>query len=199
MMTAAAASSFWVLRIRPTGCSSSSPGPPSTWVATATPVSNPERPSASLGKTSSAIATMASGLPCSSVRVARQSPITCGCSTTCQTPAPTTTRLSARYTTTRATATPIASVNPRRKTIPRSATSPMVMASSWPCRTAGTCGFSTTWAAASAAESVMVMMKSVQAKPRSTSTKSLPRQNGSSRSSMAIDPWPCGLSAATRR
>ena len=69
----------------------------------------------------------------------------------------------------------------------------------WPSRNAGTCGFSTTWALASAAERVMVMMKSVSANPRSTSTKSLPRQNGSRRSSMAIEPWPCGLSSATRR
>ena len=37
----------------------------------------------------------------------------------------------------------------------------------------GTNGFSTMWAVASAAESVMVMMKSVRAKPSSTSTNDL--------------------------
>ena len=62
-----------------------------------------------------------------------------------------------------------------------------------------TYGFSTTCAVASAADSVIVMMKSVAAKPSSTSTKSLPFQNDSSRSSIAIEPSPCGLSAATRR
>ena len=56
-----------------------------------------------------------------------------------------------------------------------------------------------TCADASAAESVIVMTKSVTANPSSTSTKILPRQKGSSRSSIAIEPWPCGLSSATRR
>ena len=55
------------------------------------------------------------------------------------------------------------------------------------------------WAVASAADRVMVMMKSVAAKPSRTSTNSLPFQNDSSRSSIAIEPSPCGLSAATRR
>ena len=45
----------------------------------------------------------------------------------------------------------------------------------------------------------MVMRKSVAAKPSSTRTNSLPFQNDSSRSSIAIEPSPCGLSAATRR
>ena len=45
----------------------------------------------------------------------------------------------------------------------------------------------------------MVMMKSVAANPSRTSTNSLPCQNGSSRSSIAIEPSPCGLSSATRR
>ena len=65
--------------------------------------------------------------------------------------------------------------------------------------TAGTYGFSTMCAVASAADSVIVMMKSVAAKPSRTRTKSLPFQNGSSRSSIAIEPSPCGLSSATRR
>ncbi|HJY46349.1 MAG TPA: hypothetical protein VJ301_17150 [Propionibacteriaceae bacterium] len=42
-------------------------------------------------------------------------------------------------------------------------------------------------------------MKSVAAKPSSTKTKILPFQNDISRSSMAIDPSPFGLSLATRR
>ncbi len=52
---------------------------------------------------------------------------------------------------------------------------------------------------ASAADRVIVMMKSVAAKPSSTSTKSLPAHLGRTRSSIAIEPWPCGLSRATRR
>jgi hypothetical protein len=55
------------------------------------------------------------------------------------------------------------------------------------------------WAVASAADSVIVMVKSVAAKPRSTSTNSLPPHHGSTRSSMAIEPSPCGLSRATLR
>ena len=73
------------------------------------------------------------------------------------------------------------------------------MATSWPCRKSGTFGFSTTCALASAADSVIVIMKSVSAKPSSTRTKSLPFQKVSSRSSIEIEPCPCGLSSATRR
>ena len=73
------------------------------------------------------------------------------------------------------------------------------MATSCPWTTAGTCGFSTMWAVASAADRVMVMMKSVAANPSRTRTNSLPFQNDSSRSSIAIEPWPCGLSSATLR
>ena len=58
MITAAVVSSFFVPRIRPAGCSSVSPGSPSTCGMTATPVSKPDRPSASLGKTTSATPTM---------------------------------------------------------------------------------------------------------------------------------------------
>ncbi len=61
------------------------------------------------------------------------------------------------------------------------------------------CGFSTTCAVASAAESVIVIRKSVAAKPSRTRTKSFPCQNDKSRSSMAIEPSPCGDSSATRR
>ena len=44
----------------------------------------------------------------------------------------------------------------------------------------------------------MVIMKSVAIKPSNTSTVSLPGQNESNLSSMAIEPCPCGLSSATR-
>ena len=54
MITAAVVSSFFVPRIRPVGFSSVSSGSPSTCGMTATPVSKPERPSASFGKTSRA-------------------------------------------------------------------------------------------------------------------------------------------------
>ena len=54
-------------------------------------------------------------------------------------------------------------------------------------------------AVASAADSVMVMMKPVAAKPRRQSTSALPRHRGSSFSRIAMLPWPCGLSSATRR
>lgn len=45
----------------------------------------------------------------------------------------------------------------------------------------------------------MVIMKSVTAKPSRTRTSSLPRQWGSSRSSIAVEPCPWGDSRATRR
>ena len=94
---------------------------------------------------------------------------------------------------------PIASVKPRRKTAPSSASRTRVIATWCPCRSSGTLGFSTMCAVASAADRVMVIRKSVAAKPSSTSTNSLPFQKDSSRSSIAIDPSPCGLSTATRR
>ena len=52
---------------------------------------------------------------------------------------------------------------------------------------------------ASAADRVIVMIHEVATKPSSTSTKILPRQNGSRSSSIATEPCPCGLSLATRR
>ena len=51
-------------------------------------------------------------------------------------------------------------------------------------------GSRTKCAVASADDSVIVMIHEVATKPSSVSTNSLPRQNGSSRSSMATDPWP---------
>jgi hypothetical protein len=52
---------------------------------------------------------------------------------------------------------------------------------------------------ASAADSVMVMMKPVAANPSRHSTSALPRQRGSSSSRIEMLPWPRGLSSATRR
>jgi hypothetical protein len=46
---------------------------------------------------------------------------------------------------------------------------------------------------------LIVTIHEVATNPSSTSTNSLPRQNGSRFSSIATDPCPCGLSAATRR
>ena len=54
MIRAAVVSRVWVLRMRPTGRASVSPGGPCTRGITATPVSKPERPSARRGKTSRA-------------------------------------------------------------------------------------------------------------------------------------------------
>ena len=62
MIRAAVVSSLRVLRMRPRGFSGVSPGSPRTSGITATPVSKPDRPRASLGKTSRATATIASGL-----------------------------------------------------------------------------------------------------------------------------------------
>ena len=62
MIRAAVISSLRVLRIRPRGRSGLSWGSPRTRGITATPVSNPDRPRAYLGKTTSATATMARGV-----------------------------------------------------------------------------------------------------------------------------------------
>ncbi|MGC4003736.1 MAG: hypothetical protein QM811_11660 [Pirellulales bacterium] len=53
------------------------------------------------------------------------------------------------------------------------------------------------WTAASAAESVLVMTKSVAAKPSRISTNVLPFQPCINRSSIAIEPCPCGDFDAT--
>ncbi len=94
---------------------------------------------------------------------------------------------------------PIASRKPLRNTAPRAASSTRVIHRFAPCSRGGANGFSTTCAEASAADSVMVMMKSVAANPSSTRTSSFPAHHGSSRSSMAIEPSPFGLSLATLR
>ena len=94
---------------------------------------------------------------------------------------------------------PTASAKPMRKTTPSSTTSAQVSGTSQPCSALPTRGFSTMCAVASAVDSVIVMRKSVTAKPSSTSTSSFDHQYDSSRSSMATEPSPCGLSRATRR
>jgi hypothetical protein len=96
-------------------------------------------------------------------------------------------------------ATTTASLNPRRKTTPRINNSTTVTGTAWPFRNAGRYGFSSIWTVASADDKVMVMIHEVATNPSSIKTNVLPRQNGSNRSSMATEPWPCGLSAATRR
>ena len=60
---------------------------------------------------------------------------------------------------------PIASVKPFRNTAPSSASRTSVIDHLWPCSKPATYGFSTTWAVASAADSVIVIRKSVAAKP----------------------------------
>jgi hypothetical protein len=52
---------------------------------------------------------------------------------------------------------------------------------------------------ASADDRVMVMIQEVATKPSRVRTNSLPPQNDSSRSSIATEPCPCGLSAETHR
>src|ERR1700733_6749061 len=91
----------------------------------------------------------------------------------------------------------IASLKPLRKIAPRMASITMV-APIWVLIALGTNGFWLKWAAASAADSVMVMMKSVVAKPSKIRTNVLPLHLGKSFSSIAILPWPLGLAAATR-
>ncbi len=64
MMSAAVRSSFLAFRMRPAGSAGSSPGSPFTSGITATPVSKPDRPSASFGNTIRAAASIITGLPC---------------------------------------------------------------------------------------------------------------------------------------
>lgn len=92
----------------------------------------------------------------------------------------------------------MASLNPFRNTLPSAASSSNVTPN-WCLRNAGKNGFSMMGAVASAADNVIVMTKSVAAKPRRHNTKVFPRQRGSRSSSMEMLPWPCGLASATRR
>ena len=54
------------------------------------------------------------------------------------------------------------------------------------------------WAAASAADSVIVMTKLVAANPRRNRTTAFPFQRGNRFSSIRMLPWPNGLISATR-
>ena len=63
MMSAAVVRSLRVLRMRPSGALSVSPGSPRTIGMTATPVSNPDSPSASLGNSNIATSAICTGLP----------------------------------------------------------------------------------------------------------------------------------------
>ena len=199
MIRAAVVRSLCAPRIRPAGFASVSSGLPWICGMTATPVSKPESPRASLGKTSRAMPIITRGFPCCWLRAAHQSVTTWASLNTWARPTSTTTAFSSRNTATRTTATLMASLKPRRKTTPRPAIKARVIATSWPCRKSGANGFSMACALASAAESVMVIMKSVAAKPRSARTNSLPPHRGRSRSSIAMEPSPRGLSEATRR
>ena len=96
MISAAVVSSRRVPGMRPAGSCSVSVGAPRTCGITATPVSNPDRPSASFGNTSSATATIISGSACCAVSALVQSATTTGWPTTWASATATTTRLSAR-------------------------------------------------------------------------------------------------------
>ncbi len=197
MMSAAVRSSFFVFRIRPVGCSSVSVGSPLTRGITATPVSKPERPSASFGKSRAARAIIITGLPCAANSADRQLARTSGWAATSRRPVMMTTTLSIRYVATSPTASTMASWKPRRKMAPSTVSSPIVTSIGWSIQ-AGVSGFSMRCALASAADRVMVITKSVAAKPRRHRTTSLPFQRGKSCSSMKMLPCPCGLTAATR-
>ena len=138
MMTAAVISSRWVLRILILGAAWSSSAAPWTSGIMATPVSKPDNPSASLGKSSSDTPTIASGLLCWAKSACFHSTKWCGCRTMRHRPSPTTTMLSARYTPTSPTAMPMASLNPLRNTPPSSATSTSVAATLCPWSAPGT-------------------------------------------------------------
>jgi hypothetical protein len=86
------------------------------------------------------------------------------------------------------TAMPMASLKPLRKTAPSTPSSRSVMRTSWPRKKLGTSGFSTICTAASAAERVIVTIHAVATNPRRQSTNSLPFQNESRFSSIAIEP-----------
>src|SRR6059058_2936105 len=76
-----------------------------------------------------------------------------------------TTKFNARNTATSTTAIPMASLNPFRNTAPSSATRNRVRGTWLPWNHAGANGFSRACAVASAAERVIVIMKSVAPKP----------------------------------
>jgi hypothetical protein len=92
----------------------------------------------------------------------------------------------------------MASLNPLRKIVHSPASSTSVSATGW-SNAFGTNGFPVICAVASAADSVIVMMKSVAANPSRIRTNALPFHRGSSSSSIAMLPCPFGLAAATCR
>ena len=93
MISAAVVSSFLVFRIRPVGSAALSVASPLTRGMTTTPVSNPDRPSASAGKTSSEAPSTASGEAWAAVTASVQSVTVPGSCATCQNPLATTTTL----------------------------------------------------------------------------------------------------------
>ena len=96
MISAAVVSSLRALRMRPVGSAAVSAGSPLTSGITTTPVSNPDRPSASAGKTSSDAPITASGEECASVTAVVQSENVRRVGETCEKPSTTTTALSPR-------------------------------------------------------------------------------------------------------
>ena len=93
MISAAVVSSFFALRMRPVGSASVSLASPLTSGMTTTPVSNPDRPSASAGNTSREAPRTASGEAWASLTALVQSVNVPGSSKTCQNPFATTTAL----------------------------------------------------------------------------------------------------------
>ena len=197
MTSAADSRSFRVARMRPIGTAeASSPGSPSTNGMTDTPVSKPERPSASLGKMIADARRRAVQSP-RACRPARQVWTRSGCRTISIRPRTRTMKFRAMYGIATRIATRIASRNPLMKTNPRSASRPSVSASRWLPRYGCRIGFSTACCAASAADRVMVMTKSVAANPKRARTNIFPVHSGRSASSMAIEPWPAYERPAT--
>lgn len=79
IMSAAHNSSRWVWRMRPAGFCSVSSGLPLTSGISATPVSKPDKPSASFGKSRRDIPTIANGLAWLVKRALSHSTSTCAC------------------------------------------------------------------------------------------------------------------------
>jgi hypothetical protein len=131
MMMAAVASNLRVLRMRPAGLASASSSLPRTRGMTATPVSKPERPSAILGKSSRAMPSATQGFPCSVITAPHHEPSRSPRLVTSRRARPITTRFSARYKATIATAIPIASLKPFRNTPPRATRRIEVTSTAW--------------------------------------------------------------------
>ncbi len=121
--SAAVVSSRLPLRMRPVGFSSVSPLSPSISGMTTTPVSKPDRPSASFGNTSSAAPISASGEPKPTFSVPSHACTSSGWPRMTCAPLPITTALRHRYATTSTTAIPMASLKPLRNTAPSSSSS----------------------------------------------------------------------------